>query len=218
MEKTKLPKHLGFLFVIFFASLLSVHAQTLKDVFTSSETPIFYFGIDFTKAKLIDDATANVNDIRDRQYDGINDVVVNEPKKYDLKGAFRKSNIDHDLGFVSKRNTKANTEEIKSTNSGDFHRFKDDDIKTLVSGFDFGDKKGIGLLFVVEAMSKSEKAAAIWVTLIDIKAKKVLMTERLEGKASMSFGFRNYWATTIKNVIEHIEKKKYDEWKAKYGS
>src|SRR5882724_11949849 len=188
MEKTNIPKRTGFLFVIFFGSLMSLNAQTLKDFFTSSETPVFYFGIDFTKAKLIDDVNANVNDIRDRQYDGINELVITESKKYDLKAAFHKSNIDHDLALVSKRNQKANTEEIKSTSSGDFHRLKEDDIKSLVSGFDFGDKKGIGLLFVVEAMSKSEKAAAIWVTLIDIKAKKVLMTDRVEGKASMSFG------------------------------
>lgn len=217
MKKKSTPKH-GFLFVLFLMSILSIHGQTLKDVFTSSESPLFYLGIDFTKAKLIDDATANVNDIRDRQYDGINDVVVNEPKKYDLKGAFHKSNIDHDLGLASKRNQKANTEEIKSTSTSDFHRFKEDDVKTIVSGWDFGGKKGVGLLFVVEAMSKSEKAAAIWVTLVDMGSKKVLMTERLEGKASMSFGFRNYWATTVKNVIDQIEKKKYDEWKGKYGS
>ena len=74
----------------------------------------------------------------------------------------------------------------------------------------------MGLLFVVEAMSKSEKAAAVWVTLIDIKSKKVLMTERIESKTSMAFGFRNYWASSIKNLIETIEKKKYKEWKGKY--
>src|ERR1700712_2363463 len=105
----------------------AIFAQTIKDVFNSSETPIFYLGIDFTKAKLIDDAGANEIDIRDRQYTGINDVVVNEPKKYDLKGAFHKSNIDHDLGLVAKRNEKANAEEIKSTNTSDFHRLKDAD-------------------------------------------------------------------------------------------
>jgi hypothetical protein len=66
-------------------------------------------------------------------------------------------------------------------------------------------------------MSKSDKGAAMWVTLIDMKAKKVLMTERLEGKTSMGFGFRNYWAIPVHSVLEEIEKKKYKEWKAKYG-
>ncbi len=191
-------------------------AQTAKDVFNSSETQVIYLGIDFTNARLIDDATANEMDIKDRQFAGINDLIVTESKKYDLAGAFHKSSIDHDLGPVGKRNDKVNAEQIKSTSTSDFHRLKEEDINTLVKGFDFGDKKGVGLLFVMEAMSKSEKAAAVWVTLIDMKAKKVLMTERIESKTSMAFGFRNYWASALKNLIETIEKKKYKEWKNKY--
>jgi hypothetical protein len=196
----------------------TVFAQTAKDVFTNSETQILYLGIDFTKAKLIDDANANAIDIRDRQYAGINDLIVTESKKYDLKDAFHKSYVDHDLGPVAKRNEKINAEDIKSTNTSDFHRLQESDIQSLVSGFDFGDKKGVGLLFVMEAMNKSGKSAAIWVTLVDMKAKKVLMTERLEGKTGMSFGFRDYWATPVKEIIKDIEKKKYNEWKLKYNS
>jgi len=202
----------------FFAANLS--AQTLKDVFTNSETPIFYLGIDFTQARLIDDATANEIDIRDRQFAAINDVIVNEPKKYDLAEAFHKSYVDHDLGLVAKRNEKANAEAIKSSNTADYHRFKEEDVNKVVSSFDFAGKSGIGLLFVVEALSKSQKAAAIWVTLVDMKTKKVLLTERMEGKVGKfgGFGFKNYWAGPFKDVIDDINKKKYSEWKSKYGN
>ncbi len=218
MKQQNLSRRLLFVLISLLALQLTVNAQTLKDFFSSSETPTFYYGLDFTKARLIDDATANVNDIRDRQYDGINELIITESKKYDLKGAFHKSNVDHDLGYVNKRNEKANAEDIKSTSSSDFHRFKEDDIKSIVSGFDFGGKKAIGILLVVEAMSKSEKSIAVWVTLVDPQTKKVLLTDRVEGKAGMAFGFRNYWASAIKNVLETIEKKKYNEWKSKYGS
>lgn len=207
-----------FIVLLFCGQSQSVFSQTAKDVFGNSETAITYLGIDFTKAKLIDDAGANEIDIRDRQFTGINQVVVNEPKKYDLKGAFHKSYVDHDLGPVEKRNEKTNAVQIKSSNTGDFHRLQDDDINSLVKGFDFGDKKGVGLLFVMEAMSKSQKAAAIWITLINMKTRKVLMTERVESKVSMAFGFRNYWASSIKNLLDTIEKKKYNEWLSKYGS
>ncbi len=192
-------------------------AQTIKDVFSNSETPLTYLGIDFTKARLIDDATANEMDIRDRQFAGINDVVVNEPKRYDIKGAFNKSEIAHDLGPVGKRNKKVNAEQIKSTNTSDFNRLKEADINALVKGFDFENKKGVGILFVMEGMSKSQKAASVWVTLVDMKTKKVLMTERIESKAATAFGFRNYWASTIRNLLETIDKKKYNEWKKQYS-
>ena len=84
----------------------SLPAQTLKDVFTSSETSIFYLGIDYTLARLIDDASASPIEVRDLYFPAINDVVVNEPKKYDLQKAFNKTNIEHDLGLVAKRNNK----------------------------------------------------------------------------------------------------------------
>jgi hypothetical protein len=190
-------------------------SQTLKEFFSSSETPTIYLGIDFTKARLIDDATANQMDIRDRLFASINEVVVNEAKKFDLNKAFHKTNVDHDLGLVAKRNLKVDAEQIKSTNTGDFNRLKQEDITALVKGFDFADKKGTGILFVMEGMSKSLKKAAIWVTLIDIKSKKVLLTERIESKMAMAIGFRNMWASTIKNLIDDIEDKKYDEWKSK---
>ncbi|MEO5889916.1 MAG: hypothetical protein ABIQ31_06655 [Ferruginibacter sp.] len=193
-----------------------VFAQTLKDVFTSSETPVFYLGVDFTQARLID-ASENASDIRDRHFPAINDLIVNEPKKYDLAGALHKSNVDHDLASVAKRNAKINTEDIKSTNSADYNRLKEEDISKLVKGFDFGGKKGVGLLLIVDGMSKAKKGAGIWVTFIDMGTKKVLMTERMEGKTGMAFGFRNYWATPIREVLDDIEKKKYKEWKARYG-
>lgn len=192
-------------------------AQSLKDIFSSSEKPLLYLGVDYTLARVIDDVAVKGADIRDRHYPAINDLIVNEPKKFDLQGAFHKTSMDHDLSLVAKRNAKINTEEIASSNSADYSRLKEADIIKLVKGFDFADKKGTGLLFIVEGMSKANKGASIWVTIVDMGAKKVLMTERIEGKTGMSIGFRNYWANPINDVIKTIEKKKYKEWQTKYG-
>jgi hypothetical protein len=153
-------------------------------------------------------------------YREINQLVINEPKRYELKEAFHKGSIENDLNPVAAKNEKANINEIISTNSADFNRFKESDIASMVKDLDLSGKKGVGLLFVMEAMRKVDKKgdAAIWVTFIDMGTKKVLMTERIESKASMAIGFRNYWATTIRNLIETIDKKKYNEWKSKYSS
>jgi hypothetical protein len=121
---------------------------------------------------------------------------------------------------VNKNIAKANINDIISTNPADFNRFKETDIAAMVKALDLSGKVGIGLVFIMEAMRKVDKKgdAAIWVTLIDMKTKKVLMTERLESKAAGGFGFRNYWASTIKDLIDDIDKKKYNEWRTKYGS
>ena len=205
--------------VILFSGIsISSFSQTLKEVFSNSEAPLTYLGIDFSKSRLLDQG--NPSEIRDKYYVSINDLIVYEPKKYDLKGAFNKSTIDHDFSAVTKNNANANVKEILSSNEADFNRFKESDIKSIVNDLDLSGKQGIGLLFVMEAMRKIKKnsGVAIWVTLVDMKTKKVLMTERIESEVIGGIGFRNYWASAIKNLIDNIEKKKYKEWQLKYGS
>jgi len=204
--------------LLFCSASFSSFSQTLKEVFSNSASPLTYLGIDFSKARLLDDG--DPSKIRDQYYASINDVIIKEPKKYDLKGAFNKDSIGNDFSAVTKNNAKANVNEILSSNSADFNRFKASDITSMVNDLDLSGKQGVGLLFVMEAMRKIEKnsGAAIWVTLVDMKTKKILMTERIESKVIAGIGFRNYWASTIKNLIDNIEKQKYQEWKLKYGS
>jgi hypothetical protein len=124
-----------FALVFIFSNFQNAQAQTLKDFFNNSETPLTYLGIDFTKAKLINEAGGNPMDIRNRLYNSINDVVVNEPKKYDIAGAFHKSSVTSDLTAVKAKNEKINAEEIMSSNTADFNRLKETDIAGMVKAF-----------------------------------------------------------------------------------
>jgi hypothetical protein len=207
-----------FLSFLFFSGITqTASSQTLKDVFNNSEAPLTYLGIDFSMSKLLDQG--NADDIRNRLYRSINDLVVDEFKKFDIKGAFRKSNVDNYTAAVNDKNGKVNLNDIISTNSGDFSRLKESDIVTAVKGLDVKGKEGVGVVFVMEAMRKIEKKgdAAIWVTFVDMKTKKMLMTERVVVEAKGGFGFRNYWASAVKELIEEIDKHKFKDWKSKYG-
>jgi len=53
----------------------------------------------------------------------------------------------------------------------------------------------------VEGMSKGLGEAGAWVTLVDMKSKKVISTTYKTGKAG-GFGFRNYWAKSWFNIIK----------------
>lgn len=193
-------------------------AQTMKDVFLNTETPLTYLGIDFSKARLM--TSGNPDEIRNRLYTSINYLIITEPKKYDVAGAFRKSTVANDISVTNTKNEKAEISEILSSNSSDFNRLKESDIASMVKALDLPGKSGVGVLFVMEAMRKIDKKAdaSVWVTFIDMKTKKILMTERMESKVSGGIGFRNYWASSIKNLLETIEKTKYKEWKAKFSS
>ncbi len=217
----KLSFKLNWLFTAFLFCGISQSgfSQSINEFFNNSELKLTYLGIDFTKARLINAESANSFDIRNRLYNSINDVVVNEPKKYDIAGAFHKSNVNSDLSAVKAGTEKINAEEIVSSNTADFDRLKETDIASVVKALSIEKKSGIGLLFVMEGMKKVDKKgiASIWVVLVDMKTKKILMTERFESKAT-GIGFRNYWASTIKETLDEIEKKKYSEWKSKSGS
>ncbi|MCX6204787.1 MAG: hypothetical protein NTZ19_00860 [Bacteroidetes bacterium] len=212
-------KKLGiYLITLFVCGLTSpVFSQTLKDVFSNSNCQIIYLGIDFTKTKLLD--KGNVVDIRDHLYGNINQLIVNEPKKYDLKGALLKNNIDYDFGPVTKSNARIDLNEILSNNSMDFNRLKEADITAVVNNLEISEKTGIGLLFVMEGMRKTGNSgeSAVWVTFIDLKNKSVLMTDRVIGKGSFGIGFRNFWASTIKDLIDEIKHRKYKDWQIKYA-
>jgi hypothetical protein len=190
-------------------------AQSVKNIF-DTEIPVVYLGIDFTQAKIIGESTEAAV-IRDKEFPAINNLVITQPNKYDIAGALRRSSITNDLSEVMAHNQKIAVQQIKSTVPGDFMHLKTSDIDKLINSYEFKGKAGIGLLLVVDGMSRTEKAASIYVTFINMATKRVLLTERLEGKGG-GFGFRNYWVKSIEELINKIERSKYAEWKKKYAA
>src|SRR5882672_4541804 len=146
----------------FFGSLLFImpaftQGQSLsaKAFFKSDSIPATYLGIDFTLAKLINDNESNATVIQSQQFNGINDLIVKEYKKYDVQKAYHRVNWTVDTKEVEARNLKANPDQLKSTNDGDLTRLSTGDIDKLVSNFDFGAHKGYGVLLIVEGLDKT---------------------------------------------------------------
>ncbi len=197
-------------------SVSAASAQTAKDVFDKS-VKLTYLGLDFTKARIIGDAAAKVDEIVENHYPNINQKVVNESKKFDIAEAFDREEVGTSLGPVNKRNAKINPDKVKSDDSDDYQAMKPEDVTALVKGFDFEGKTGIGILFVMDGFNKTKKEVSGYVTLVDMKAKKVLFTDRVEGGLGMGFGYTNVYLTGIKKMIDEVKKKKYKEWKSTYG-
>ncbi len=210
---------LRILFVLFILPVF-MHGQSLSAsaFFNNESLPATYLGIDFTLAKLINDEASNAKTIQSTQFNGINDLMIAESKKYEIQEAYRRSTWTPNTKEVENRNDKANPDSLKSNNEADLTRLKPDDIDKLVKNFNYGSLKGYGVLLIMEGMSKTDKRCTIWFTLIDMDSKKVLTTGRVEGKLGSGFGFRNYWASAIKSAIGHVKSKDYDLWKAGAGS
>lgn len=209
-----------FALVMFFAGSTTSFSQTIKDFFSNTSTPLTYLGIDYTKNKLINDPGGNASDIKGRLYNSMNDVVVTEMgKNYNIAGAFSRSGgVSTEITAVTERNDKISAADIMSSSAADFNRLTETDIANCVKALNLKGKEGIGLVFIMEGMKKEEKKSygSVWVTLIDMKTKKVLMAERMEQEAA-GFGFRNFWVSIIKKSLIEIDKKKYKVWKSTYG-
>jgi len=212
--KNRLLLSIYVIIIVFAPSFVNAQAISAKAFYNSDNVTATYLGIDFTLTKLINDNASNPTVIVSEQFNGINFLMVKENKKYDIQKAYRCTNWIVDLKSVEARNLKANPDSLISSNDADLTRLTASDIDQLVANFDYGSHKGYGILLIVEGLDKTKKMATIWFTLINMDAKKVLTTERVDGKLGSGFGFRNYWASAIKNAIDHVESKNYRQWQA----
>lgn len=212
---TTLKKCLLASFALVFVCLSAAnsHAQTLKEFFSNESTPLTYLGVDFSATKIEGEAATAAEMIN--KFEPINSVITTESKKYDIAGSFKRTNVSNYLDAVQKVNEGVNPTTLKTSNVADLEKgLTPADIEKHVKKYDLHGQKGIGLVFIMDGMSKTNKEAYVYATLIDLSTKKVLLTERFTGKAQ-GFGFRNYWAYTIYKVLNSIDHGKYKEWKNK---
>lgn len=204
-------------FFLSFSVLLSclavqtLNAQKTKDVF-NADTPLTYLGIDFTKVKIIGETNNPAWEIRDKFFSTINSVIVNEPKKYDLRSTFQKAEVNFNLDPVMEKNSKAEIEGMVSLNSSDVNSLDSKAISQIAKGYKLNDKKGIGLLIIMETMNKTQTRATMHFTFIDMANGNMLFSEKVSGKPR-GFGFRNYWAGSVYDALGEIEKQRYNSWK-----
>lgn len=172
-----------------------------QDSRAGSKARTIWLGIDFSASRLIGDSGVDPADFRDRYTIGINNVVLDEPDKYDLPRAFRQDTVDRDLKYVNAMNATLDTGRFLSPNERDYKRFNMDSIASRVARYDFTGSTGTGILFVVEAMNKFQAMASIWVVYIDLPSGLVVRAERMEGKAK-GFGLRNYWVHPVHEILK----------------
>lgn len=212
-----MKKCVQFLLGGFFLLIASTGFTQKKSDILSEGTPLVYLGVDFSKTKVINDIAATAYDIKTRHFPGINQVVIAEPKKFDWPKYLERGNITNDIAAVTAINEKIDEKSINSSSTADETHLKEADIQGMVNKYDLSGKKGVGLVIIMEALSKSSESASMYVTFIDLSTKKVLYTERMVEKAG-GFGFRNYYASTIYKAMQTIKKSKLKSWRSSFGS
>jgi len=191
------------LLVGFYLALsFQINAQrNTSEIFEVNE--ITWYGLDFSNVRLIGTiGFKNPEKIKSYYFEVWNSLILDESKKYKLDKFFKKESVKHYLDIVTDRNNLPNVDELVTETE---YSFSDKKVEQIISDYDSGDKEGIGLVFIIESLNKYSEKAFIWVTFFDIHSKRVLLTERLDGKAG-GYGFRNYWAGAFYKVMKSAYK------------
>lgn len=165
---------------------------TVKDIYKTG--PITWLGLDFANA-VITDTSISQKDLSYKLIPDWNDIITREPDKFKFNKALHRSNTIFAEGVAHKAN--ANIGRSFKEPSG-LTRSR---INERVKDYDLSGRAGIGLMVVVDSLSKEKKQAIVWVTFIDMGSKEVLQTIRATGKPS-GFGVRNYWANAYAEIFE----------------
>ena len=187
-----------------------VWGQTKEEIFRK-ETPITWLGIDFSEARYIGDpGTVDAREMKGL-FDKINQLILAEPDKYNLRKTFNKSYITPNLSIVNALNAGIDESKLLSADLNDNTRINADMVQSMVSRYKFENINGMALVFIMEAMNKNTSQASMWVTFINTSNNQVIHTARLSGKSG-GFGFRNHWAGAVHKVLELIRNKQYKAW------
>lgn len=204
-----------FLMILITISSKNISAQTKEDIFNTA-TPITWLGLDFSKVKIFGTAAqfGNVGEItnvqlRDKYIPEWNQLFINEMKKYDVADAIHRMQVKFELDVTSKAN-KNIKEDLFTNNFDELNTLDSKKIETMVAHYDFNNQEGIGLMFFVEGMNKPKTEISCWVTFVNMKTKKVLLTQREVGKVG-GIGFRNYWAKGFFSILKEM-KSDYYNW------
>lgn len=180
--------------------MITFGQRTMQD-FMNEECDVIWFGLDFTKAKMI--GSEGFNDpvaIKEDYFRKWNHLMISEGDKYEWGKALLLTDLKYDYGVVDAVNDEV---KVKSLVINKSYSISEEDIAAAVSRYKIEDyKDGIGVVIVVESFDKIKEQGYGYITFFDVNSKKVLYNHKLVGEAG-GFGFRNYWAGAIYDWLKY---------------
>jgi hypothetical protein len=179
-------------------------AQDSKKVFGS--LGIGWYGVDFTRARMIGFKDDSPHKIRDEYFKAWNDVSID----VDMMKVFQKKTSFKYPNDVLRMDLARETDNLVTADDKDL---TPDDIADMVKKIPQGQKKeGLGVLFIVQSFNKPAATAIMYVTFFDIATHNVLLSKMVTGKPSGGAN-KTAWAAAIKSVFDKVEKTEFSAWK-----
>lgn len=194
----------------------SVSGQHIEQILGTPDISITFFGLDFSKAKIIGMDKFKPPQ-KDEQYyfEAWNHLLLSEVQKYDVRRAFMKHTIIYAFDPVLERNKEISREDFIGRRIP--KNFSKQDLEELINAYDTKKVEGkYGLSLIVHSFNRYQEKGYLYIVFFDIKTKEVIFYEKMTGEAG-GFGFRNYWARTFYNVLADIRDYKLRHWRNQFG-
>ncbi len=173
--------------------------QTMND-FMNENCDVIWFGLDFSKARLIgSEGFSDPVAIKEDYFRKWNHLMISEGDKYEWGKALLVTDLKYDYGVVDVVNDQV---KVKSLVINKSYSIEESDVRAAVKAYTIQDyDDGIGVVIVVESFDKIREMAFGYITFFDVKTKEVLYFQKITGEPK-GFGFRNYWAGAIFNWMK----------------
>jgi hypothetical protein len=194
----------------------AVLAQNKADVF-DEKVPVTWLGLDFSQTTFVgphsNDLGIITNEMfRDNYTTAWNQLFLDEPKKFDIAKATHHPTVKNAIDVTGKANKALNHDFFAETSAANASTgITEAKIIELVKKYDFQNNEGLGLMFIVERMSKPAEIVGLWITYVDMKTKTVLFTTYHFEKVG-GFGFRNYYAKPFYTTLKFMDSN-FNDWK-----
>ncbi len=189
------------LFLIFMLCSADCFSQRSMSDFLDEKCDVIWFGLDFSKARMIGEAgfTDPVS-IKEEYFQKWNNLMISEGDKYDWGKALQISDLKYDYEVVDLVNDMV---KVKSLVINKSYSIPEVELLAAPNAYQLTDyKDGIGVVVVVESFDKIKEQGFGHLIIFDISSKKVLYKHRLIGAAGNA-GFRNHWARAIYNWTKY---------------
>jgi len=198
---------------LFLLMAFAISAYSQDQVFKTDK--MTFYGLDFTKVRIDENSGVTAfyepATFQDKYIPAINELLIDEMKRYDVGRSYSKTQVDYDFEIANDRNYefdiyKAYVEEEQ------IPTLEKDVVKEAVSHYKNKDKKGLGLLYVVDNINHERNIITIQVVFFNENTGETYLIKRARGEMK-GFSIRNYYAGGIRQIIKDTEKTYNKRWK-----
>ncbi len=183
--------------ILFFCLAIGISCYAQDKSALSTISNIKFYGVDFSLAQFYGVSETPTELLN--AFNGINQLFISEPKKYDVEKFTGKRVAEVSLEAVSQINSKIDPNKLMTTDK--HYTVTPEAIAGAVKALPIKQEPGTGMVMLALLMDKAEKNGSYQLVFFNTETKEIIASWLADGKAQ-GFGLRNYWAYSAYKALK----------------